>query len=278
LDAAADCRTVFVLASFGPRRVLAEQSAVRWLKRLARFGVEVGGIENGSLVLAAAGLLNGYPVAVHWDNLSGFHQSYPRTRPVNQLFVRHHDRITCAGAAAILDLMVAWIGWHADAELALEVADHLLLGQPRPADTPQRGTGEVRESADAAVTRARSIMAAHIEEPLTCGEIAQRTGLSLRQLERRFKDGLGSSILRQYRRIRVAKAHRLLQQTDLSVTDVALACGFVSPEYFCRLYRGLFGCSPSRDRRQSTTAPVMRRGSGAPEWRHNRSAPGDADW
>jgi AraC family carnitine catabolism transcriptional activator len=56
----------------------------------------------------------------------------------------------------------------------------------------------------------------------------------------------------------MAKAHQLLQQTDLRVTQIAFSCGFASPEYFCRLYRSFFGCSPSRDRRQSTTAPVLR--------------------
>jgi AraC family carnitine catabolism transcriptional activator len=80
----------------------------------------------------------------------------------------------------------------------------------------------------------------------------------LRQLERRFQDQRRCSVLQDYRQIRMAKAHQLLQQTDLSVTQVALACGFGSPEYFCRLYREIFGCSPSRDRRQSTTAPVLR--------------------
>jgi AraC family carnitine catabolism transcriptional activator len=70
---------------------------------------------------------------------------------------------------------------------------------------------------------------------------------------------LRCSILQDYRQIRIAKAHQLLQQTELSVTEVAFSCGFSSPEYFCRLYRAFFGCSPSRDRRQSTTAPVLRR-------------------
>ena len=102
-------------------------------------------------------------------------------------------------------------------------------------------------------------MLAHIDEPLTCREIARRVGLSQRQIERRFRDELRCSILQLYRQIRMAKAHQLLQQTELSVTEVALSCGFSSPEYFCRLYRAFFRCSPSRDRRQSTTAPVLRR-------------------
>ena len=107
-----------------------ERRVLKWLKRLARFGVELGGIENGSLVLAEAGLLNGHQVAVHWDNLIGFQEHYPKTRPGrSQLYVRSGERITCAGASAILDMMVAWIGWHGDADLAGEVAEHLLLGE-----------------------------------------------------------------------------------------------------------------------------------------------------
>jgi AraC family carnitine catabolism transcriptional activator len=102
----------------------------------------------------------------------------------------------------------------------------------------------------------------HVDEPLSCGEIAQRLGLSLRQLERRFKQELGCTLLEKYRLIRMSRAHQLLQQTGLSVTQVALSCGFSSPEYFCRLYRAMFDCSPSTDRRQSTTAPVLRRRGG----------------
>lgn len=259
IGAAEDCRSVFVLASFDPHRGARERRVQSWLKRRAKFGVEMVGIENGSLLLAEAGLLNGHDVAVHWDNIAGFQEHYPKTRAVMQLYARSGGRITCAGAAAILDLMVAWIGWHADSDLGSEVAEHLLLGRPRPAQTGQRsGARPQPAGSDAAVARAQAIMRAHIEEPLACRDIARRAGLSLRQLERRFRQELHCSLLQQYRQIRMAKAHQLLQQTQLSVTDVALSCGFSTPEYFCRLYRAVFNCSPSSDRRQSTTAPVLR--------------------
>jgi AraC family transcriptional regulator, carnitine catabolism transcriptional activator len=262
---AAGAKTVFVLASFEPDHALKERRVLKWLKRLARFGVELGGIENGSLALAQAGLLNGHQVAVHWDNLIGFEEHYPRTRPVDQLYVRSGERLTCAGASAILDMMVAWIGWHGHADLAGEVAEHLLLREVRPPETGQRASDAGSPSAlGTSVARAQAIMREHIDEPLSCGEVARRVGLSLRQIERRFKDELHCSILQRYRLIRMTKAHQLLQQTELSVTDVAFSCGFSSPEYFCRLYRAMFNCSPSKDRRQSTTAPVLRQPGVAP--------------
>jgi AraC family transcriptional regulator, carnitine catabolism transcriptional activator len=259
LAAAVSAKSVFVLASFEPDRAARERRVLKWLKRLARFGVELAGIENGSLVLAEAGLLNGHTVAVHWDNLIGFQEHYPATRPVTQLYARSGRYITCAGASAILDMMVAWIGWQGEAELALEVAEHLLIGKPRAPEREQRALEAGEKAAlDTVLAAAQDIMRAHIDEPLSCGEIARRLGLSLRQMERRFRDELKCSVLQCYRVIRMTKAHQLLQQTQLSVTEVAFSCGFSSPEYFCRLYRSMFDCSPSKDRRQSTTAPVLR--------------------
>jgi AraC family transcriptional regulator, carnitine catabolism transcriptional activator len=261
LAAADAAETIFVLASFEPDAAARERRILRWLKRRARSGGELCGIENGSILLAEAGLLDGHAVAVHWDNLLGFQEHYPETRPVAQLYARSGARVSCAGASAILDLMIAWMGWHGAEDLAAEVAEHLVLGHPRAPETDQRaGAGLMsrRGGGDAVVARAEALMGEHVDEPLSCGELARRVGLSLRQLQRRFMQESRCSVLDRYRLVRMSKAHQLLQQTDLSVTEVAFACGFSSPEYFCRLYQRMFNCSPSRDRRQSTSAPVLR--------------------
>jgi AraC family carnitine catabolism transcriptional activator len=248
LNSAADCTAIFVLASFQPDEPAPPKPVLPWLRRMARFGVEMVGIENGSLVLAEAGLLEGHEAAIHWDNLSGFRERFPTLDAANRRYSRSAGRITCAGAASILDLMVAWIGWQGETALAAEVADHLLI-------RPQAG---VTAPPDALVARAEALMQAHLDEPLGCAVIAAELGLSLRQLERRFAAALGRSVHQHYRLLRMARAHQLLQQTTLSVTDIAFACGFPSPDYFARTYVKLFGRPPSRDRRQSTDAPVLR--------------------
>jgi AraC family carnitine catabolism transcriptional activator len=262
LAAAEACRTVFVLASFD---AAAERppAVLPWLRRMARFGAALGGIENGSLALAEAGLLDGHVAAIHWDNLTGFQERYPAVRAVPLLYAFSGDRITCAGASAILDMMVAWIARQGDAGLAAEVAEHLLFGRPRPGATEQRG-GVARRAEDAKVAQALALMRDHLDEKLPCSDIARRVGLSQRQLQRRVKRELGRSVQQQYLLLRMAKAHQLLQQTALSVTEIAFACGFPSPEYFSRQYRSVFGCRPSADRRQSTSAPVLRHSPARP--------------
>jgi AraC family carnitine catabolism transcriptional activator len=249
---AAGCASVFVLASFDPARTARSRALVRWLKRIARSGVELVGIENGSLALAEAGLLDHHPAAIHWDNLAGFQELFPKIRIAQSLISFSNNRVTCAGAAAILDMMITWIGQHADVQTASEVARHLLLQQQGVAD------GRFASDSDAVVARARAIMQAHVDDPLSCGDLAQQVGLSLRQLERRFKQQLGQTLHSEYMLVRVEKAHQYLQQTSLSVTEVAALTGFSSVEYFSKVYRRVFGVLPSTDRRQSTDAPVFR--------------------
>jgi AraC family transcriptional regulator, carnitine catabolism transcriptional activator len=260
LAAATACETVFVLASFDPLQTVRSRVIVRWLKRVARAGVELVGIENGSLALAEAGLLDNHPAAIHWDNLPGFQELYPKVRIAQTRCSFTRNRATCAGATAILDMMVAWICRHGEAQVADEVARHLLLcgpGGPERAGAIPAGRGAVR--GDDTINRARAIMQANIDEPLTCEAVARRMNISLRQLERRFKQQSGRTVHAEYMLVRVEKAHQYLQQTSLSVTEVAALTGFSSVEYFSKVYRRAFATLPSVDRRQSTDAPVFRR-------------------
>jgi len=243
--------SVFVLASFEPLDSGRSRPLTRWLQRLARAGVELGGIENGSLALAAAGLLDHHPAAIHWDNRAGFAELFPKVRLAASAFSFTKNRVTCAGAAAILDMMVTWISQYADAHIAEEVSRHLLLKNNTP-------SGRADPHGDETINRARALMQAHIDDPLPCVDIAARLNISQRQLERRFQRTTGRTIHAEYRLVRVERAHQYLQQTDLSVTEVAALTGFSSVDYFSKVYRHTFAVLPSRDRRQATDAPVFR--------------------
>jgi AraC family carnitine catabolism transcriptional activator len=252
-------RTVIVVASFNPKAHAEDQRLLNWLRRMARFGADIGAIETGSEILAAAHLLDGHPAAVHWDNLDGFQERYPNVDASAQLFTLGRGRMTCAGATAILDMMLRWIGEQADSGLAGEVGQHFLMPRQRNPHQEQNAPEMTLDSvANQKVQKALQIMQQTMDEPLLCHEVAAKVGLSERQLQRHFKRHVGTSLARQYLQFRLAKAHKLLQQTDLPVTEIAITCGFGSLENFSRTYRRHFGVSPSIDRQQSTTAPVFR--------------------
>jgi transcriptional regulator GlxA family with amidase domain len=92
------------------------------------------------------------------------------------------------------------------------------------------------------------MMEENLEEPLSRSRLAADAGLSTRQLERLFRKYLNRSPARYYLELRLNKARLLLLQTNMSIIDVALACGFVSASHFSKCYRDFFGRTPRKER------------------------------
>jgi AraC family carnitine catabolism transcriptional activator len=92
-------------------------------------------------------------------------------------------------------------------------------------------------------------MEQHSEPPLSTLELAESIKVTRRQLERLFRLHLHDTPSNFYLRLRLEKARQLLRQTDMSVLEVSIACGFESASYFTRSYRVKFGKSPREDRR-----------------------------
>lgn len=250
---------IFVIASFDPKTHAKNRLLRTWLQRESRAGAQIIGVETGTELLAAAGLLDGHRAALHWDNLEGFREVYPKIRPAAEPYTLDTRVATCAGAVAIVDLMLAWVGRSHGGALAQELAQHLL--HPAACGSAHSPLGRSNPKLAASgqrIAAAIRIMRDNVSSPIPLECLAARVGLSRRQFERQFKEQTGVSPHRYYVRIRVATAHRLLQQTDLSVSQIAVASGFDCLEHFSRMYKSRFGCAPSRDRRQSWEAPVMR--------------------
>ena len=85
-------------------------------------------------------------------------------------------------------------------------------------------------------------------------ELARRVGLGSRQLRRLFGEHLGASPLAVAKARRVHFARCLLDETDLPISDVALAAGFRSVRQFNHDFRKTFGRSPKDVRRGAERA------------------------
>ena len=92
-------------------------------------------------------------------------------------------------------------------------------------------------------------MESRIEDPHDVDGLADEVGVTRRQLERLFRAHLNDTPSNFYMKLRLAHARRLLQQTDMSITQISVACGFAAAAHFSRAYAGRFGRSPKRDRR-----------------------------
>ena len=96
------------------------------------------------------------------------------------------------------------------------------------------------------------IMESHLESRMSIADIAIMLGISRRQLDRIFKRELQQSPQEFYRKIRLARAAGLLLQTSMSVTEIAIACGYHSASHLGQYFAPRFGTTPGRYRRQHT--------------------------
>lgn len=225
------------------------KSVFAWLREEYNRGVAVGGLCTGAHILAAAGLLSGRRCAIHWENLPGFAEAFPRAEVFADLFEVDSNVYTCAGGTAALDMMLNLIGEDHDDNLVNSICEQVLTDRVRnPSDRqrlPLRARLGVQNSK---VLTIIELMEANLAEPLSLLEIADHVGLSRRQIERLFRQEMGRSPARYYLEIRLDRARHLLIQSSMPVVEVAVACGFVSASHFSKCYRELYSRSPQQER------------------------------
>ena len=96
------------------------------------------------------------------------------------------------------------------------------------------------------------LMEANIREPISQIDLAEYVGLSQRQLQRLFQRYLMSTPSKHYLQIRLLRARELLQQTGLSLVEIASMTGFVSSSHFSKSYKEHYGHTPGAERRNVT--------------------------
>lgn len=246
-----DIDILFVCAGGNPA-LFNDRPTFAALRRLGARGIIIGGVSGGAFLLARAGVLEGHRCTIHWEHEPAFLETFPHLAFERGLFVNDRKRITCAGGTAGLDLVTELIADAHGPELAQLVSDWYIRTQKRPAQGAQRASIRQRyRVSHPRLIAALEAMEANIEEPLDRDSLAATAGLSLRQLERLFKEQMRMTIREHYLRLRLDEAMRLLRETDLSRTMIAVACGFVSTNHFSRSFRQRFAMSPSEAR--STT-------------------------
>lgn len=225
------------------------RGVLNWLRREARRGVTIGGLCTGAHALAKAGLLDGKKATIHWENQDGFLEEFEDVNLTKSVFVMDGNRWTTAGGTSSLDLMLKVIASDHGEDVANTVADQLIYSTPRTDQDTQRLSILTRIGVrHPKLSQVIQIMEGNIEDPVSPADLAEEVGMSTRQLERLFRRYLNRSPKRYYMELRLQKARNLLMQTDMSVINVALACGFASPSHFSKCYRSHYSTTPYRER------------------------------
>ncbi|MBC7154678.1 MAG: GlxA family transcriptional regulator [Rhodobacteraceae bacterium] len=224
-------------------------NVLNWLRRMARKGVIIGGLCTGAHALARAGLLKGRRATIHWENQDSFQEDFSDIDLTRSVFVADGNRLTTAGGTSSIDLMLKLIADAHGAGLAAAVADQLIYASIRTDQDTQRLSIPTRIGVrHPKLSQVIAVMEQNIEDPISPATLAADVGMSTRQLERLFRRYLSRSPKRYYMELRLSRARNLLMQTDMSVINVALACGFASPSHFSKCYRACYQTTPYRER------------------------------
>ena len=214
------------------------KKVISWLRREARKGM----------------LLDGKRATIHWENQDSFAEEFEEVDLTKSVFVVDGNRFSTAGGIASIDLMLKLIATDHGEELANLVADQFIYSSIRTDQDTQRLSVPTRIGVrHPKLSRVIQMMESHIEEPISPSVLARDVGMSTRQLERLFRRYLTRSPKRYYMELRLQKARNLLMQTDMSVINVALACGFASPSHFSKCYRAHYDTTPYRERGSHAT-------------------------
>jgi len=252
LDELKKAGVLVVCAGLEPAQFKSNHRIHHHLRRLARHGSMVGAISSGSFVLADAGLLNGRRCTVHWEYDDLFRSKYPALKVTRDLYVVDRDVFTCSGGTAALDMMLHFVSEAYTPEIAVAVAEQFIHPQIRRQQDHQRLDMHTRYGIDSTKLIAIiTLMERAVENPLDIREIADRVGISTRQVERLFREQVGASPKAFYVKLRLVRARTLLRQTINPILAVAVECGFGSTSHFCHAYKRVFGIAPTDERRDT---------------------------
>ncbi|PBB28971.1 GlxA family transcriptional regulator [Mesorhizobium sp. WSM3882] len=243
------CLHTLLVCAGGNPATLGSAAIYSALRELSRIGVRIGGISGGPYLLAAAGLLDGRDFTIHWEHAAALIEAFPQLSPREARFVLDGNRITCGGGVAPLDMMYALIADHMGSDFARRVSDwYLHVGVAKPT-APQRASAAERFHVNhPALLKILEQMERTIERPLTRSSMAAYANISQRHLDRLFSQRLRMGYSEASRKIRLDHARRLLQQSSLSISEIAFATGFSSAGHFSRCYMATFGKRPKSDR------------------------------
>ena len=206
-------------------------------------------LAEAAAIYISANSDDGFGHTTHWENRllleerSGLYDIAP------SLAVSTDKIVTCAGLVSTYDIMLQIVAVYLSKAKLLTISSILLLDKVRSFETRQPGAMDALSAGkDSHIDQAIKMMQSNIEEPLKTTELAKVLGQTTRSLERQFLRHLGRSPGRFYRELRLIRAQNFLVNTDMSILEIAAACGFGSN--FGKIYKAYYGKTPRETRKE----------------------------
>jgi transcriptional regulator GlxA family with amidase domain len=217
-----------------------------WLKRIAKKTRRIGSVCTGAFLLAAAQLLDGRQATTHWAYCERFARMFPQVNvEKDPIFVKDDKFYTGAGVTAGMDLALALIEEDLGSNIALKVAQDLVVFLRRPGGQSQFSSLLAQQHTDYRPLRDLvPWILANLNKTLDVATLAEYCGMSPRHFARVFASEYGTTPAKYIEQVRVESARQSLEETELSVEQAAHRCGFVSADVMRRSFKRLLAVTP----------------------------------
>ncbi len=209
----------------------------QWLRDAHEKGARVCSICTGAFALAQAGLLDGRECTTHWQCTQRLQQTFPLTKVRDNVLFCDADRITTsAGVSSGVDMALHLVSSYYSEEVAFRIARQLVVYTRRSADSAQLSPHLIyRNHIHSAIHAVQDHLWENLNTAIHLDELADIACMSKRNLTRTFRVQTGISVGHYHRILRAEKAQSLLEQTDLTMLQVAQACGLRSERQLQRI-------------------------------------------
>jgi transcriptional regulator GlxA family with amidase domain len=238
---------VFVPALFGDMTSAIEKNkkVVPWILEQYNKGAEIASLCVGAFLLASTGLLNGKKCSTHWGFQSEFREKFPEVKVVEGNIVTEEKRIyTSGGANSYWNLLLHLLEKYTNRETAILASKYFAIDIDRNSQTVFSMFKGQKDHNDEGILKAQKYIEDNVHEKITIDELADKTFISRRTFERRFKQATNNSVLEYIHRVKIETAKRSFETSRKNINEVMFDVGYSDTKAFRAMFRKVTGLSP----------------------------------
>lgn len=215
-----------------------------WINTQHLQGAKIASICTGAFLLAATGLVDGKPCATHWDAADELRQMFPKVKVCIDVLTDNQGIYTNGGGYSFLNLALLLVEKYFDRPTAIHCAKMFQIDIGRSSQSPFAIFAGQKNHGDQVVIKAQEYIEKHISERISPEMLAKELASSRRNFDRRFIKATGDTLMEYIQRARMELAKKALEETDLHISDIMLACGYNDEKAFREAFRKIVGLLP----------------------------------